>query len=258
VLGIPEESHGCPESLRPGARTGQKAQETAQKAREDAESAQKDLAEAQQASNQARQAQAAADQRASQAADQAQRAQQAANPAKPSGVTESQGPGAAQGQHEQPKQQPQPAQKTVLIASGVLFATGSADISEQTKARLDNLASALSSKPQANNVIISGHTDDVGDPQANLALSDKRAHAVADYLESKGVPRERIVTRAVGERNSVGTENNAQDRAANRRVDILVRPVQANGQGGQGGLGGKGVQEQPEQNAPQSPPTQTP
>ena len=76
-------------------------------------------------------------------------------------------------------------------------------------------------------VQVSGHTDNVGAPSTNLALSKRRAEAVSAWLQanaSSSFPKERVRTRAYGDQQPVAANDTADGRARNRRVDIaLVR-----------------------------------
>ena len=76
-------------------------------------------------------------------------------------------------------------------------------------------------------VQVSGHTDNVGDPSSNLALSKRRAEAVSAWLQanaSSSFPKERVRTRAYGDQQPLASNDTADGRARNRRVDIaLVR-----------------------------------
>jgi outer membrane protein OmpA-like peptidoglycan-associated protein len=73
---------------------------------------------------------------------------------------------------------------------------------------------------------IFGHTDNVGNAQTNLSLSQQRADAVADYLVRRGIPKERIFARGFGERYPLASNNTPEGRMENRRVEIhLFLPV---------------------------------
>jgi outer membrane protein OmpA-like peptidoglycan-associated protein len=76
-------------------------------------------------------------------------------------------------------------------------------------------------------VQVSGHTDSVGDPAANLALSKRRAEAVSAWLQANApssFPKERIRTRAYGDQQPVASNATSEGRAKNRRVEVaLVR-----------------------------------
>jgi outer membrane protein OmpA-like peptidoglycan-associated protein len=210
----------------------QKAQADAQKARDDANKAQSDLAEAQQNHNEARAAEMAADQKAQQTSHQAAVAEQQAGqsvrpPAAPpaagtanKGVTEAQGAGP--GQHVGHDS----AGKVVVITASLLFPSDSAELLPSAKPKLDEIASALQAQPQSSHVKVQGYTDSTGTAAVNDPLSQKRAQAVADYLESKGVASDRITAQGLGEQDPVSHAKTTEGRALNRRVDIVVEPVQ--------------------------------
>ncbi|WP_028100430.1 OmpA family protein [Pseudoduganella violaceinigra] len=106
---------------------------------------------------------------------------------------------------------------------GVTFDTNQAVIREQSAEQLAQMAKALQSQPKMK-VFIVGHTDDQGEFEANLALSQKRAQAVAEALAGKyGIPANRMTARGVA--NLAPVANNASDegRAKNRRVELVVR-----------------------------------
>jgi outer membrane protein OmpA-like peptidoglycan-associated protein len=114
----------------------------------------------------------------------------------------------------------------------VTFDFGATDIAEDQIPKLQNVAEAMDrllKKNPAESFLIEGHTDAVGSPEANLALSDKRAEAVAQALTNVfGVPAENLATQGYGERYlKIKTD---QPEPVNRRVVIrritpLVAPV---------------------------------
>jgi len=71
-------------------------------------------------------------------------------------------------------------------------------------------------------IYVGGHTDSLGDAQENLALSQKRAQAVADFLASGGIPKEKITAKGYGSKYPVAPNTSAKNRAKNRRIDIEV------------------------------------
>ena len=209
----------------------QKAQADAQKARDDANKARSDLADSQQSNNEARAAEAAADQKAQQASHEAalaeQRAGQAAHPPmasppKPStekGVTEAQAGAAGRDS----------AGKVVVITASLLFPSSSAELLPSSKPKLDEIAGALKSQPQASHVKVQGYTDSTGSSAINDPLSQQRAQAVADYLESKGVSPDRISAQGFGKGDPVSHAQTTEGRALNRRVDIVVESAPETG-----------------------------
>ncbi|CDX24271.1 OmpA/MotB domain protein [Mesorhizobium sp. ORS 3324] len=117
------------------------------------------------------------------------------------------------------------------------FDFGSATISDTEVQKLDGVASAMEKllkKNPAETFLIEGHTDAVGTPEANLALSDRRAEAVAEALTNAfGIPAENLTTQGYGEQylkvNTPGP-NRENRRVAIRRITSLVAPVASNEQ----------------------------
>ncbi len=210
----------------------QKAHDEAQKARDEANKTQNELVEAQQAHNEAQAAELAADQKAQTASHQAgiaeQQAGMAARPAPaptpptPPPAAPEKGVAEAQGG---PHAGHDSAGKVVVITASLLFKSGSAELLPSAKPKLDEVAQALSAQPQANDVKVQGYTDSTGSAAINDPLSQQRAQAVADYLESKGVPQDRISAQGLGKQDPVSKAQTAEGRALNRRVDIVIEPV---------------------------------
>jgi len=107
------------------------------------------------------------------------------------------------------------------IPSDVSFATGRSDISSSFAPILNQFATSLNQN-QVTTVSIIGHTDSTGSDAINNPLSVDRANAARDYLVSRGVARNRIMTEGRGSREPIADNNNSQTRAKNRRVEIYV------------------------------------
>lgn len=106
---------------------------------------------------------------------------------------------------------------------GVHFDTNKAVLKEESAAQLQNMAQVLKAQP-ALKVLIVGHTDNQGQIDANLVLSQKRAQAVVDALSKKyGVQAERLSARGVANFAPVSTNASEEGRAKNRRVEMVVR-----------------------------------
>lgn len=74
-------------------------------------------------------------------------------------------------------------------------------------------------------VEVSGHTDSSGGDAHNLALSQRRAESVAEYLASQGVQRERLLPEGYGESHPIADNRSEQGRQLNRRVEITLSPL---------------------------------
>ena len=99
------------------------------------------------------------------------------------------------------------------------FLTASAELYEASKAGLDRLAEALKRHPSLR-LEVGGHTDAVGKYEDNLALSERRAKAVYDYLILRGISPERLTYRGYGETRPIATNDTPEGRAQNRRTTL--------------------------------------
>jgi outer membrane protein OmpA-like peptidoglycan-associated protein len=107
------------------------------------------------------------------------------------------------------------------IPSDISFDTGRADIKANLRPILDQFASGLANQSNTE-VRIVGHTDNVGSDAINDPLSRRRAQSTRDYLASRGIGANRIVTEGRGEREPVATNATPEGRALNRRVEIFL------------------------------------
>jgi OOP family OmpA-OmpF porin len=105
----------------------------------------------------------------------------------------------------------------------VPFENGSAELTPQAIAALDELGKALSSAALSSYKFkIEGHTDTVGSKDYNLSLSDRRAAAVSAYLEQKfGVNQTRLETVGVGESHLLVPTPDQTPEPRNRRVTVI-------------------------------------
>ncbi len=113
---------------------------------------------------------------------------------------------------------------TEQVSSGdysVHFNTGSTQLDESDKQELDKIWKSVVIAEDLR-VRIYGHTDNVGNDQANLKLSQGRAAAVADYLTSKGVPQARVASEGRGETEPVADNGSPAGQAKNRRVQVVL------------------------------------
>lgn len=110
--------------------------------------------------------------------------------------------------------------KRVAEKLRVDFDSGSDALSGKAKKTLDTLLPLLR-KTQVP-IEISGHTDNQGDAQANLALSVRRAESVRKYFISKGIPEERLVARGLGQTQPLASNATAKGRGKNRRIEFFV------------------------------------
>jgi outer membrane protein OmpA-like peptidoglycan-associated protein len=110
------------------------------------------------------------------------------------------------------------------MPSGITFATNQSTIQPQFQATLDQVASTLAEYPKTM-IDVLGHTDSDGAEAYNQALSERRAQAVSSYLASRGVNAVRIATMGYGETRPIASNETADGKAQNRRVEIKVVPA---------------------------------
>lgn len=104
--------------------------------------------------------------------------------------------------------------------ASLAFKINSAEISDSYKKDLDAAASVFKSYEDTN-ILIEGHTDDTGSEEYNMALSERRAKAVRDYLIAKGVDASRLTAKWYGE-TQPKYPNDEANRAKNRRVELAI------------------------------------
>jgi outer membrane protein OmpA-like peptidoglycan-associated protein len=109
----------------------------------------------------------------------------------------------------------------VTFESGLLYDFDSDVVRAEARTNLRELARSLEKYPKSN-ILIVGHTDDVGGIVYNRGLSQRRADAAAAYLSSQGVERRRIDTRGLGENEPVDSNEEEEGRARNRRVEVAI------------------------------------
>ncbi len=110
------------------------------------------------------------------------------------------------------------------MPGNVTFATDSSDISSNFYPVLDSVGIVLNEFNKTY-VDVIGHTDSTGSLQHNQGLSERRAQSVADYLTSRQVVPERLIVRGVGPQYPIASNDTAEGRAQNRRVEIILTPI---------------------------------
>lgn len=104
----------------------------------------------------------------------------------------------------------------------ITFKVGSAKLSKEAEATLDQLAGQVSGQRAGYLIEIQGFTDTTGDAAYNVALSQKRADEVMRYLVTKSVPLHRISIVGLGEANPVADNKTRTGREQNRRVEVKI------------------------------------
>ena len=109
----------------------------------------------------------------------------------------------------------------VTFDDGILFDYDQSDLRPAARSNLQELADNLR-QYERTDVMILGHTDAEGSDAYNQGLSERRARSAANYLQSLGIGGERISTRGLGETDPIATNETAEGRQLNRRVEIVI------------------------------------
>jgi len=105
--------------------------------------------------------------------------------------------------------------------NGVYFETNKSDIKGASANTLDKLAGIFKEYPKTN-ILVEGHTDSDGAAEYNMGLSQRRAQAVTNYLVSKGISSGRFTTKWYGEEQPKASNETAEGKAQNRRVELAI------------------------------------
>lgn len=105
--------------------------------------------------------------------------------------------------------------------AGVFFPTNQYGITPNSKLSLDKLVKIFNQYPETN-ILVEGHTDNVGTAPYNLSLSQRRADAVGDFLKANGIQSQRLTIKWYGETQPKADNTTDAGRATNRRVEFAV------------------------------------
>jgi outer membrane protein OmpA-like peptidoglycan-associated protein len=108
-----------------------------------------------------------------------------------------------------------------VILKDVFFDVNKSDLKPESQVELDRVVQLLQDNPGVR-IEISGHTDNVGKPTDNLALSNNRAKAVLNYLVSKNIAATRLIAKGYGETKPVADNSTEAGKALNRRTEVRI------------------------------------
>jgi len=109
----------------------------------------------------------------------------------------------------------------VTFDSGLLFDFDSAALRANAEQDLAEFAESMQDFPETN-ILIVGHTDSKGSADYNQQLSERRAGSAADYLTQRDLDSDRLITTGKGESEPVATNETAEGRQQNRRVEVAI------------------------------------
>ncbi|MEO6682424.1 MAG: OmpA family protein [Ginsengibacter sp.] len=111
--------------------------------------------------------------------------------------------------------------KAMVILKNVFFGINETSLKPESMAELDQVGNLLKENPDVK-ILITGHTDNVGQPADNLKLSEGRALSVVNYLVSKGIAKERLSHQGYGATRPFTDNDTEENRAKNRRTEMEV------------------------------------
>ena len=114
----------------------------------------------------------------------------------------------------------------ITIPGNVLFASGKTTLLAGAQDKLTLVAEALKDQ-EGHKIVVEGHTDSQGSDASNQELSRGRAQAVRDFLVTRGIPADRIRAEGLGQSRPVADNKSPEGRASNRRVEIIVQPIES-------------------------------
>jgi len=110
------------------------------------------------------------------------------------------------------------------MPSNITFDFDKSELKPQFNNTLDSVVLVLN-EYKSTLITVKGHTDSTGSDDYNQKLSERRALAVAQYLQSKNVAQQRLAAIGYGETRPVAPNNTAEGRAQNRRVELELEPI---------------------------------
>lgn len=112
----------------------------------------------------------------------------------------------------------------ITLSGSILFASNRFALLNSATVKLDQVAEALKAQALDRQMVVEGHTDSQGSDRINQPLSLNRANSVRDYLITRGVDAQKISAVGMGSSHPLLDNKNAENRANNRRVEIIIQP----------------------------------
>lgn len=119
----------------------------------------------------------------------------------------------------------EPRGMVITLSGSVLFASNKDALLPAAQERLGQVAEALKTQDD-HKIVVEGHTDSQGSATSNQGLSERRAQSVVSFLISRGVPAAQIRAEGLGAGRPIADNASPEGRANNRRVEIIVQPVE--------------------------------
>lgn len=110
---------------------------------------------------------------------------------------------------------------STIELNNVEFDFNKATLRAESFEELDNVVKFLNDNPSVE-IELAGHTDNIGDDNYNLKLSQERAESVKNYLVEKGISESRLIAKGYGESRPIASNQTEQGRDQNRRVEFTI------------------------------------
>jgi outer membrane protein OmpA-like peptidoglycan-associated protein len=120
----------------------------------------------------------------------------------------------------------EPRGTVIVLPGSVLFQSAKWDLLPTAQEKLNAVADALKNQQDESKIVVEGHTDSQGSESSNLELGTKRALTVKDYLVSRGVKSDHISSIGIGQSRPIADNRSPEGRANNRRVEIIITPIE--------------------------------
>jgi outer membrane protein OmpA-like peptidoglycan-associated protein len=105
--------------------------------------------------------------------------------------------------------------------NNIFFVQSKAEMLPSSFPELDRLIKIMKDNPTMQ-IELRGYTDNIGDPQKNIALSEQRIEVVKNYIVTRGIPATHIQGKGLGGANAIADNNNEETRKLNRRVEFVI------------------------------------
>jgi outer membrane protein OmpA-like peptidoglycan-associated protein len=119
----------------------------------------------------------------------------------------------------------EPRGLVITLPGNILFASGKSTLLASAQGKLNQVADVLKGE-EDHKIVVQGYTDSRGSDDLNQRLSTSRADSVRQYLVDRGVAGGTIQSSGLGSSSPVADNGNAEGRADNRRVEIVVSPIE--------------------------------
>ncbi len=112
-----------------------------------------------------------------------------------------------------------------IVLRNIFFNSKEFKLKTESYEELNRVVQLMKENPKLR-ILISGHTDNVGNPADNLVLSKNRAKAVVNYLSSQGIEMSRLTAKGFGETKPMGSNDNETGKSRNRRTELNILSIQ--------------------------------